>query len=45
MEFTKKELELLAVALEFAIDNGLADDCEDTEALFKLRDRLQERDL
>ena len=36
MNFTKKELELLSDALEFAIDNGLADDAEEPEALFKL---------
>jgi hypothetical protein len=45
MKFTKKELELLAEAIDFALDNGLADDHEDHKALFELSDRLAERDL
>ena len=32
-------------ALQFAIDNGLADDYEDVDALLELSDKLDERDL
>ena len=42
MEFTKEELIILSDALQFAIDNGLADDYEDTEKLFELNNRLSE---
>lgn len=44
MKFTKEELVTIAAALQFAIDNGLADEYEDTELLFALNERLKERD-
>lgn len=44
MQFTKEELTVISVALQFAIDNGLADDYEEVELLFELNEKLIKRD-
>jgi len=35
-DLTKNEIIAISTALQFSIDNGLADDYEDTETLFEI---------
>lgn len=37
---TRAEITVIADALQFAIDNGLADDYEDTETLYRTCDMM-----
>ena len=41
IKLTEDEIGVIFTALQFSIDNGLADDYEDTEILFHVRDMFQ----